>query len=124
MLSTALVTAVMCFATSGNAMLVGLLGEGYGEYGQAYRMMIFVPAAILGLMIFFMSVTVISNIFRISANQRIKQFGVLKCVGGTSSQVKESVIYESICLCYRNSIRIITWCWSWGGKYSFNRTVY
>lgn len=98
MLSTALVTAVMCFATSGNAMLVGLLGEGYGEYGQAYRMMIFVPAAILGLMIFFMSVTVISNIFRISANQRIKQFGVLKCVGGTSRQVKESVIYESICL--------------------------
>jgi len=30
-LSTALVTAVMCFATSGNKMLIDFLGPGYGD---------------------------------------------------------------------------------------------
>ena len=34
-LSTALVTAVMCFATSGNKMLTDFLGPGYGDYAGA-----------------------------------------------------------------------------------------
>ena len=45
-----------------------------------------------------MSVTVISNIFAASANKRIQEFGILKCVGGTRKQIKESVIYESLWL--------------------------
>lgn len=98
-LSTALVTAVMCFATSGNKMLTNFLGDKYGEYGGAYSMMIAVPALILALLIAVMSVTVISNIFSASANKRIQEFGIIKCIGGTKKQIKEIVIYESLWLC-------------------------
>lgn len=97
-LSTALVTAVMCFATSGNKMLTDFLGTGYGNYGRTYSFIIAIPALILTLLIAFMSVTVISNIFAVSANKRIQEFGILKCVGGTRKQIKESVIYESLWL--------------------------
>lgn len=98
-LSTALVTAVMCFATSGNKMLTNFLGGNYGEYGGAYSMMIAVLALILALLIAVMSVTVISNIFSSSANKRIQEFGIIKCIGGTKKQIKEIVIYESLWLC-------------------------
>ncbi|MFR1368859.1 MAG: FtsX-like permease family protein [Eisenbergiella massiliensis] len=43
-----------------------------------------------------MAVVVISNVFRISAGERISQFGTLKCVGATSRQIIKSVLYESI----------------------------
>ena len=97
-LSTALVTAVMCFATSGNKMLIDFLGPGYGDYAGAYSAIIAVPAVLLGLLIAYMSVTVISNIFSASANKRIQEFGILKCVGGTKKQIKASVMYESLWL--------------------------
>lgn len=97
-LSTALVTAVMCFATSGNKMLTDFLGPGYGDYAGAYSVIIAVPALLLGLLIAYMSVTVISNIFASSANKRIQEFGILKCVGGTKKQIKASVIYEALWL--------------------------
>lgn len=97
-LSTALVTAVMCFATSGNKMLTNFLGPEYGDYSGAYSFIIAIPALILGLLISFMSITVISNIFAASANKRIQEFGILKCVGATGKQIKESVIYESLWL--------------------------
>lgn len=98
-LSTALVTAVMCFATSGNKMLIDFLGPGYGDYAGAYSVIIAVPVLLLGLLIAYMSVTVISNIFTASANKRIQELGILKCVGGTKKQIKASVIYESLWLC-------------------------
>ena len=82
-LSSALLTAVMCFATSGKKMLTDFLGDGYAEYAGAYQFIIIIPALILGLLIAFMSVTVISNIFAASANKRMQEFGVLKCVGAT-----------------------------------------
>ena len=97
-LSTALVTAVMCFATSGNKMLTDFLGPGYGDYAGAYSAIIAVPALLLGLLIAYISVTVISNIFATSANKRIQEFGILKCVGGTKKQIKASVIYEALWL--------------------------
>ena len=95
-LSAALVTAIMCFVTSGIKMLKDFLGELYTTYGMAYRSILFVPAGILGLLIAFMSVTVISNIYESSANKRLSEFGVLKCVGATRKQIKETVIYESV----------------------------
>lgn len=98
-LSTSLVTAVMCFVTSGNKMLTDFLGSKYGNYGGAYSMIVVIPAFILGLLIAFMSMTVISNIFTASANKRIQELGILKCVGGTGKQVKETVIYEGLWLC-------------------------
>ena len=97
-LSTALTTAVFCFVTSANMMLVSFLGEGYGEYGGAYQSLLLIPAVFFVGLIFVMSVMVISNVFQASANQRMNEFGILKCVGGTIKQIKETVIFESIWL--------------------------
>ena len=97
-LATSLITTVMCFVTSANKMLTDFLGSDYGEYGGAYTLMLAIPALILGLLIAAMSITVISNIFSASANKRIQEFGILKCVGATSRQIRASVVYESLWL--------------------------
>lgn len=97
-LSTALMMAVMCFASSGNKMLTDFIGADYGSYAGAYSAIIAVPALFLGLLIAYMSVMVISNIFTTSANKRIREFGILKCVGGTRKQIRAGVIYESLWL--------------------------
>lgn len=73
-LSAALLTAVVNFAASGEAMLAGFLGKDYGLYGNAYTMLLFVPALFLAALIVAMSVIVISNAFRMSANERMAQF--------------------------------------------------
>lgn len=98
-LSAALLSAVVNFVASGNAMLAGFLGEGYGLYGGAYMMMLLVPAVFLAALIASMSVIVISNAFRMSANERMAQFGTLKCVGATKKQIYKTIMYECILLC-------------------------
>ncbi|MBR6402767.1 MAG: ABC transporter permease [Eubacterium sp.] len=95
-LATALLTAVMCLVTSGMEMLKIFTGSSHSDYRAAYNSILIIPAALLGLLIAFMSVTVISNIYESSANKRLSEFGVLKCVGATKKQIKETVIYESI----------------------------
>lgn len=98
-LSSALLTAVVNFVVSGNAMLVGFLGEDYGEYGGAYTSLLLIPAAVLGILIVSMSVIVISNVFRMSASERIAEFGTLKCVGATGEQIGRTIMYECFFLC-------------------------
>ena len=98
-LSAALLTAVVNFVASGNAMLAGLLGKDYGVYGSAYIMLLLIPTAFLAALIIAMSVIVISNAFRMSANERIVQFGALKCVGATKKQIYKTIMYECILLC-------------------------
>lgn len=98
-LSSALLTAVVNFVVSGNAMLVGFLGEDYGEYGGAYTLLLLIPAAVLGILIVSMSVIVISNVFRMSTSERIAEFGTLKCVGATGEQIGRTIMYECFFLC-------------------------
>lgn len=97
-LSTALTTAVCHLVISGNNMLVNLMGEDYVSYGNAYLVMLAIPAMILGILILAMSVVVISNVFRISTGERLSQFGTLKCVGATGKQIIETVMYEAVFL--------------------------
>lgn len=97
-LSAALITALMCLVSSGNKMLTTFLGEGYGDYGGMYRQILIAPILLLTLFVFFMSFTVISNIFEASANKRNSEFGILKCVGGTEKQIRETIIYEGLWL--------------------------
>ncbi|MBC3805217.1 FtsX-like permease family protein [Acetobacterium fimetarium] len=97
-LATALITAVCSFVASGNAMLVSFLGVNYGEYGNSYVALLFIPAIIFGLIILSLAIIVISNVFRVSAGERVTQFGVLKCVGATKKQIIDTVMYESILL--------------------------
>lgn len=95
-LSTALITAVCSFAASGNSMLVNLLGADYGVYGESYLSLLLIPAIFFCIIIVSMSVVVVSNVFRISANERTAQFGILKSVGATKNQIMATVMYESI----------------------------
>lgn len=97
--SSLLLTCVVNFAASGNRMLVNFLGEDYGVYGGAYALLLFVPALILGVLIALMSVIVISNVFRMSANERVSEFGTLKCVGATGKQIYKTILYEGFILC-------------------------
>lgn len=97
-LATALITAVCSFVASGNAMLVDFLGADYGEYGKSYVSLLLVPAILFGVIILSMAIIVISNVFRVSASERVAQFGVLKCVGATKKQITESVMCESVFL--------------------------
>ena len=55
-----------------------------------YQSLLLIPAVFFVGLIFAMSVTVISNVFQVSANQRMNEFGILKCVGGTIKQIKET----------------------------------
>lgn len=98
-LSAALLTAVVNFVASGRTMLVNFLGKDYGLYGGAYMMILLVPAVFLAALIIAMSVIVISNAFRMSANERISQFGTLKCVGATKKQIYQTIMYECVLLC-------------------------
>lgn len=98
-LSAALLTAVVNFVASGRRMLVDFLGKDYGVYGGAYMMLLLVPAVFLAALIIAMSVIVISNAFRMSANERIAQFGTLKCVGATKKQIYQTIMYECVLLC-------------------------
>lgn len=98
-LSTALIMAVCSFVASGNAVLVRFLGGDYGVYGKSYMVLLLIPGAIFGILILAMSVTVVSNVFRISAQERVVQFGILKCTGATKKQITDTVIYESVLLC-------------------------
>lgn len=98
-LSTALITAVCSFVASANSMLVGTLGGDYGAYGQSYMGILLIPAIFFGVIIVAMSVVVVSNVFRVSANERTAQFGILKSIGATKKQIMTTVMYESIWVC-------------------------
>lgn len=95
-LSTAMITAICTFVASGNTLVISFLGEEYGKYGGMLNSLLLIPAGIIGSIIIFMSVIVISNAFRVSANERTEQFGILKSVGATKQQIISTVMYESI----------------------------
>lgn len=95
-LSTALITAVCSFVVCGNTMLSNMLGTGYGEYGQSFMGLLLIPAIFFGIIVISMSVVVVSNVFRVSANERTVEFGILKSVGATKKQIMTTVMYESL----------------------------
>ena len=97
-MSTALLMTISSFVFSGRVMLQEMLGENYGVYGTSYMAYLLIPALIFSLLICVMAVTIISNVFQNSAEQRLKQFSILKCVGGTAKQIRETVIFECIWL--------------------------
>lgn len=98
-LSAALLTAVINFGVSGTTMLQGFLGKDFGEFKNVYTLLLMIPAVILAFLIIAMSVTVISNVFRMSADERVAQFGTLKCVGATKKQIYQTIMYECLLLC-------------------------
>lgn len=55
-------------------------------------------AAFLALVVMAGSVIVILNAFSISTGERIKQFDILKSVGATRGQIRQTVLSEGLCL--------------------------
>jgi ABC-type lipoprotein release transport system permease subunit len=94
------------------AMLVGLGGIAYSFY-RAFLLyseatgrvnsgsmsqissVLFAVVPFLAAIIVFGAVIVISNAFSISASERVRQFGILKSVGGTKKQIRQSVLSEA-----------------------------
>ena len=55
-------------------------------------------AFILVALVFFGSISLIYNSFSISVSERTKLFGILKSVGATKKQIRETVTYEALVL--------------------------
>lgn len=72
----------------------------YGVTGYAsINRVIYGMAAVLLFLIAFGSISLIYNSFSISVSERTRQFGILKSVGATKKQIRESVLYEAGLLC-------------------------
>lgn len=61
--------------------------------------MMYGMAVILMSIIMFGSISLIYNAFSISISERTKQFGLLKSVGATKKQMRQSVLFEAGILC-------------------------
>ena len=55
-------------------------------------------AGVLIFLIAFGSISLIYNSFAISISERTQQFGILKSVGATKKQIRDSVLYEAVLL--------------------------
>lgn len=60
--------------------------------------LLFAAGAIAVAIIMVGSVFLIYNSFQISLNERIRQFGILASVGATSKQLRNSVLFEGLCI--------------------------
>lgn len=63
-----------------------------------YNKVLYRMGAILILVILFGSVSLIYNAFSISVSERTKQFGLLKSIGATKKQMRQSVLFEACVL--------------------------
>ena len=96
-LSVAMITAVYGFAASGIAAMHEIVG---GELRDVYYATVAGIGAVMSAIIITASVIVISNSFRVSAGERLSQFGMLKSVGATKRQIAAIIMYESLYLSF------------------------
>ena len=96
-LSVAVITAVFSFAVSGIEMYRALLGDDFYRDGR-FQFTLGILAATLSAIVMIVSIIVVSNAFRVSAVERTVQFGILKSVGATKKQIRQTVLYEGILL--------------------------
>jgi len=96
-LSTAIITGVysLGFGT-GLEFIDRWIGE--SPHRATYYITLNVLAVILSMFIISISVIVVSNAFRVSAGERMGQFGILKSVGATKRQITATVVYEGLFL--------------------------
>jgi len=95
-ISTAMITAVYGFAMSGRAAFMELMSDDRNI--DNYVNTLYGISAVLSVIIVTASVIVISNAFRVSAGEQVKQFGILKSVGATKQQITEMVLNEGLLL--------------------------
>jgi putative ABC transport system permease protein len=79
-----------------NGPLLSAMGE--GKSGSINRRIQFTEL-IIALIILLAAIAVISNTFGISVMERIRQFGLLRCVGATPAQIRSLVMREAVIVC-------------------------
>jgi len=95
------------------AMLTTIYNLGYGSgmhwvdrilvgnnMREAYFAVVSGIALVMSIFVICISVIVISNAFRVSATERLAQFGILKSTGATKRQITQTVVYEGIFLTF------------------------
>lgn len=71
---------------------MGLSGD------QTFNALLYSTGAILAVLIMLGSVFLIYNSFHISLNERMHQFGILMSIGATEKQLRNSVLFEGLCI--------------------------
>ncbi len=74
-----------------------LTAKGIG-FNNTMNISMLITAAVLILIIIFMSIFIIRNSISISVTEKTKLFGMLSAVGATPRQIKNSVIFEGLVL--------------------------
>ncbi|MCL2217320.1 MAG: FtsX-like permease family protein, partial [Defluviitaleaceae bacterium] len=97
-LATGMLVAIGGFGVSGAVGLEALIDTVDGIDSGTAEIISLSLAAVLGVVVAFVSAVVISNTFRVSAMERSKQFGILKSVGATKKQIHATVMYEGLFL--------------------------
>lgn len=65
---------------------------------QLFNTLLYTVGGILLVIIMIGSIFLIYNSFNISMNERIRQFGILSSVGATATQLRNSVLFEGLCI--------------------------
>jgi len=96
-LSTAIISAVYGLGFGTGLDFVDRIW-GDSPFISTYYQTITWLAIILSIFILSISVVVVSNAFRVSAGERMMQFGILKSTGATQRQITQTVVYEGLFL--------------------------
>lgn len=80
-----------------NEKLLAVMGQ--GQSGQAFSL--YVTAGVLFLIVLVAGVVMIYNTFNISVMERVRQFGLLRCVGASKSQIRQIVRREGLRIALR-----------------------
>lgn len=65
---------------------------------RLFQAFLYVIGSVLAVIIMVASIFLIYNSFHISLSERVHQFGILMSVGATSRQLRESVLFEGLCI--------------------------
>jgi len=95
-LSTTMITTVYGLVASSMELIEFLWAD--TQLRPQYETMMASFGVMLSFVIVISSVIVLSNAFRVSARERTMQFGILKSVGATKKQIRQTVISESFLL--------------------------
>ena len=76
----------------------GLLGYSGISNDSSFMTMIYMLAAVVGIIILIGSISLIYNAFSISIAERSRTFGMLSSVGATRQQKRHSVFFEAACV--------------------------
>ncbi|OOM10355.1 ABC transporter permease [Clostridium saccharobutylicum] len=65
---------------------------------NVFNMLLYAVGSIVVVIIMIGSIFLIYNSFNISLNERIHQFGILSSIGATAKQLRNSVLFEGLCI--------------------------